>query len=123
MDIYSVIFEYCRQKGISVRELERQCSFPQGSIRRWVSVSPGIDKVAKVADVLGCTIDELCGREPPENPQNDDLILNYMEELRQKPHEDLTDDEQLVLRKFRALSAADKYEILMHLVRLEDKSE
>lgn len=123
MGYYQNIRALCASKNLPIGKLESMCGFIQGTIARWSRNVPQIDKLEKVADVLGCTIDELCGREPPENPQNDELILNYMEELRQKPHEDLTDDEQLVLRKFRALSAADKYEILMHLVRLEDKSE
>ena len=123
MGYYQNIRALCASKNLPIGKLESMCGFIQGTIARWSRNVPQIDKLEKVADVLGCTIDELCGREPPENPQNDELILNYMEELRQKPHEDLTDDEQLVLRKFRSLSAADKYEILMHLVRLEDKSE
>lgn len=122
MDVYGVIFEYCRQKGISVRELERQCAFPQGSIRRWVSVSPGIDKVAKVADVLGCTIDELCGRKPPENPHDDQLMLGFMDELRSQ-REDFSEDERTIVRKFRSLSDADKYSVLMMIMRLESKKE
>lgn len=121
MDIYSVIFEYCRQKGISVRELERQCAFPQGSIRRWVSVSPGIDKIAKVADVLGCTIDELCGRQPPEDPRSDALITGFIEEMRSK--NDFSDDEKMIIRKFRMLSDSDKYSVLMTIMRLEPEKE
>lgn len=121
MDIYSVIFEYCRQKGISVRELERQCAFPQGSIRRWVSVSPGIDKVAKVADVLGCTIDELCGRVPPDNPHDESLLTGFIEEMRSK--NDFSDDEKMIIRKFRMLSDSDKYSVLMTIMRLEPENE
>ena len=121
MDIYSVIFEYCRQKGISVRELERQCAFPQGSIRRWVSVSPGIDKVAKVADVLGCTIDELCGRVPPDNPRDESLLTGFIEEMRSKS--DFSDDEKTIIRKFRMLSDSDKYSVLMTIMRLEPEKE
>lgn len=121
MDIYSVIFEYCRQKGISVRELERQCAFPQGSIRRWVSVSPGIDKVAKVADVLGCTIDELCGRVPPDDPCEKSLLTGFIEEMRSKS--DFSDDEKTIIRKFRMLSDSDKYSVLMTIMRLEPEKE
>lgn len=112
-----------KSKHFSIRELERTCSFPAGTIKRWSRTVPGIDKVERVADVLGCSIDELCGRKPPENTQNDELILNFIEEMRQKPHEDLTDDEQLVLRKFRLLSGANKYSVLMLINKLESEED
>lgn len=121
MNVYAVIYEICRQKGISVRELERQCAFPQGSIRRWVSVSPGIDKVAKVADVLGCTIDELCGRVPQDNPRDESLLTGFIEEMRSKS--DFSDDEKTIIRKFRMLSDSDKYSVLMTIMRLEPEKE
>lgn len=121
MDIYSVIFEYCKQKGISVRELERQCAFPQGSIRRWVSVSPGIDKVSKVADVLGCTIDELCGRAAPAESHDDHLVSDFINELR--PVNDLSEDEQLIIHKFRTLPDADKVKLLFQIMRFEAKRD
>ena len=48
MDIYKIIFENCRHIGISVRELERRCVFPQGTIKRWSNITPGIDKVERL---------------------------------------------------------------------------
>lgn len=62
MDIYGIIYDLCKSRGISVRELERACSFAQGTIKRWSTIIPGIDKLVRVADYFDIPLDELCGR-------------------------------------------------------------
>ena len=44
---------------LSIREVERRCGFSYGIIQRWDEHLPSIDKVCKVAKVLGVTVDEL----------------------------------------------------------------
>ena len=111
----------CNSKNYPITKLEHACGFTQGTIHRWNRTIPQIDKFEKVADVLGCSIDELCGREPPEDPHDDALITGFMEELRAKS--DFSDDEKMIIEKFRTLSDADKYSVLMTIMRLESKKE
>lgn len=51
--------QYAQQAKLSIREVERRCGFHYGIIQRWDEHLPSIDKVVKVAKVLGVTVDEL----------------------------------------------------------------
>lgn len=44
---------------ITIRELEKRAQLGENTIYRWDNAPPSIDKVARVARVLGCTVDEL----------------------------------------------------------------
>ena len=54
------IREKMAQRGIkSMNELERRADLGLNTVYRWPEKSPSIDKVFRVARVLGCTVDEL----------------------------------------------------------------
>ena len=46
-------------KGLSLRQLEETAGIGQNTISRWDENKPSVDKVKKVADALGVTVDEL----------------------------------------------------------------
>lgn len=49
--------------GISLNQLEEMAGIGKNTIYRWNDSLPGIDKVQKVAQVLGVTLDELLAKE------------------------------------------------------------
>lgn len=54
------IKEKMTQQGIkSMNELERRADLGLNTVYRWPEKSPSIDKVFRVARVLGCTVDDL----------------------------------------------------------------
>ena len=53
------ILQLCKEKSITVMELERACSIGTRSIYRWDDNIPSVDKVKRVADYLGTTVDDL----------------------------------------------------------------
>lgn len=58
--IYDNVFERAKKRGISINKLEEQAELSKGSICKWgKSVSPTVKSIKKVADILGCTVDEL----------------------------------------------------------------
>jgi len=57
--IFSNIQARCREKSISIRELEAICGIGNGTIYKWQNSMPAVDKVKLVADYFGCTIDDL----------------------------------------------------------------
>ena len=57
--IIKKIKKRAEQAGMTVGEVEIKASIGKQTIRRWDDHSPSIDKVARVAQVLGCTVDEL----------------------------------------------------------------
>lgn len=121
MDYAKCVRAVCNSKNYPITKLEHACGFTQGTIHRWNRTIPQIDKFEKVADVLGCTIDELCGRVPPDNPRDESLLTGFIEEMRSK--NDFSDDEKMIIRKFRMLSDSDKYSVLMTIMRLEPENE
>lgn len=46
-------------KKLSVRKIEIEAGLSNGAIARWSEKSPSIDKVFRVARVLGCSVDDL----------------------------------------------------------------
>ena len=49
----------CKQRNITLAELERFIGFGNGTVGRWDCKRPSIDRVKEVADYFGVTIDEL----------------------------------------------------------------
>lgn len=53
------IKEISKEKKIAISKIERDLGFSRGSIFKWNSVSPSVDKVKKVADYLNVKVDKL----------------------------------------------------------------
>jgi len=63
MEIVAVIKELCRAKGISMAKLERELGFAAGSVCKWDSKIPSVERIARVADYFGVSIDYIVGRD------------------------------------------------------------
>lgn len=48
-----------KSRGLSLRQLEEAAGIGQNTMSRWDENKPSVDKVKKVADALGVTVDEL----------------------------------------------------------------
>ena len=57
--IYQNIKSIAAAKGISIRKIEMDTGIVLGSIYHWDEVKPSVDKVLKVANYLGTTVEEL----------------------------------------------------------------
>lgn len=57
--IYSNIKTICKQKKIPVFKMENELGFSSGSVCKWNTSIPSVDKVKKVADYLNVTIERL----------------------------------------------------------------
>lgn len=57
MSIYENVKFACKEKGISISELEAKLGFARSSIYKWNASIPGVDKVKAVADELGKPIE------------------------------------------------------------------
>lgn len=104
----------CADKHYPITKLERDCGFTQGTIHRWDRTIPQIDKFEKVADVLGCSIDELCGRPVPENTV-------FIERAARDLNAEYTDDDFMMLQAFHTLDSEDRLQVMNLLMRLKFK--
>lgn len=59
MAIYENVKAKCKAEKRTVLSVENELGFARGSIYKWNESPPGIKKVQAVAELLGCTIDEL----------------------------------------------------------------
>lgn len=55
--ILKKIDELAKQNDMSITALEKKLSFGNGTIRSWDKCSPSIEKLKKVADYFGVTVD------------------------------------------------------------------
>lgn len=53
------IVELCKEKSMSIAELERQANLKQRTVYRWDENKPSVEKALAVANVLGVTVEEL----------------------------------------------------------------
>jgi transcriptional regulator with XRE-family HTH domain len=57
--LYEKILAICKERGISIARLERECGLGNATVRGWSTASPSVDNLSKVAKHLGVGIDEL----------------------------------------------------------------
>lgn len=86
------ILERMEGKNLNVSTLERQANLPVNSIRNIIygsSKNPGIKSLTAIAEVLGCGIDDLLGKQearkikknPEEAPEYNELIIDLFDEI------------------------------------------
>ena len=90
MNIYDRIKALADTQKISIRRLEENIGFGNGTINRWRKNTPGVDKLSKVADYFKVSTDYLLGRtddktalspkEMSDIGQLDDRMLDGAEE-------------------------------------------
>ena len=94
-NIFDRINEKAKEKGISINSLEAQAGVATGSIYKWNIVSPTIKNLKRVAEVLGCGIEELVEEE------KEDI----------KPQKKGTGREREYLKKLREDRGLNQYEV------------
>lgn len=57
------ILEKCKEKGMTLAELEREAGLANRTIYKWNENVPSVEKVVAVAKALGVTVDELVKKE------------------------------------------------------------
>ena len=58
-NIFDNVSKRASDKGISINALEDKAGIARGSVYKWNTVSPTIRNISKVAEVLGCSVDDL----------------------------------------------------------------
>lgn len=55
--LYAKIESLCKDNGISIAKLEKDCDIGNATIRRWDKSMPRIDTLKKVADYFGKSVE------------------------------------------------------------------
>jgi len=72
MNAVELVKRVCKEKGISIAKLERDCDFSNGYIAKLKGDSFPVDRAKKIADYLGLDVEILLGLEKA----NEDLNKN-----------------------------------------------
>lgn len=57
--IYENVVRLCAERGTTIAALERACGLGNATVRGWAENNPRVDRLKKVADYFGVTVDEL----------------------------------------------------------------
>lgn len=73
----------CKEKGISVSQVETDLKWSPGLISRWSKACPSFDKVAAIVAYLGVSFESLLEGNPcqPQGPPTEDLIQRLIKML------------------------------------------
>lgn len=66
--------DLCKSRGITVKRLEEELEIPYNTIYQWKRVAPSLDKIQKVADYFGVSIDYLLCRTDIKNLIEDNTV-------------------------------------------------
>lgn len=66
MGLYEQIRDIAKSKGYSVNRLEQELGFARSSINKFNKNKPSIDKLQKIADFLGVSLDRLTTNDDTE---------------------------------------------------------
>jgi hypothetical protein len=78
MSLFSNISKLCITENIFISNLEDELGFGRGSIYKWDVNKPSVDKVAKVAQYFGVSVDSLI---KDNNVDSDQLVDALTDEL------------------------------------------
>ena len=59
MNLFERVQKLIKEKGLTVKQVERDCGLANATIRRWETQTPNIESVNKVAQTLHVSIDYL----------------------------------------------------------------
>ncbi len=82
MGVVDKIELLCKQKKTNITALERELGFGRGSIRKWSTNSPSVEKAKKVASYFGISVDYLLDHEAPTEQ---DEIIQLLQDAKDRP--------------------------------------
>lgn len=120
MTLKDKIYQLCKEKGVTVRELEREACLKERTIQHWDKSEPSAYKVQRVACVLKVPIEELLSVYNPGLER-----LAYIETLRMEIEElkksstVLSEEERELIDLYRKADEHDKATIRLILSRYQ----
>lgn len=83
--LYDNVKIFAERNGLSILALERAVGLGRGSISKWETNMPSIDKVQKVASYFGVSTSELLGESSTSDPEAE--LNAYLDELKNDPEQ------------------------------------
>lgn len=96
MSVLNRIKDLANERNMSLAEVERRTGLSSGSITKWGKSSPAAEKLEKIADLFGVSIDYLTGRTDSKEPfpnTSKDLPSSKALTVATRISDDVTDDQ------------------------------
>ncbi|WP_132084568.1 helix-turn-helix domain-containing protein [Harryflintia acetispora] len=111
MTLFERIENSAKKEGITIGKLERLCGFSNGTIRKWRTQKPTLEKVMIVADQLNVGIQYLAtGKEniisTPSLSDGDQEVLKLIENLSEKDKYKIAGALQVMIRQMPSAGIA-----------------
>lgn len=71
--LLDTVTDLCKERGITIKALEKELKFGNGTIRRWDTSKPAISAVVKVACYFDVSVDYLLGLSPYKQQETKNL--------------------------------------------------
>lgn len=75
--LFDRVKQLCKQKGITISELERNLKFGNGTIHNWDTSTPSIEKAKLVSVYFGISIDLLYGNDPVPSKEGIEIAKKF----------------------------------------------
>lgn len=84
--MYEIFEQLLQLRGVSAYQVSKETGISQATLSSWKkgTYTPKQDKLQKIADYFGVTVDYLLGNDPSTTKEDIEL-QNYLEELRMRP--------------------------------------
>lgn len=109
MELFQRIKAECKAKNITLADLSEKTGIPAKAMWRWDKNIPSIDKVVRVAGVLGVSVDYLTGESVEKGWPQDDGLTDAQLKFALWGDTDVIDDADLEdVRRYAAFIKARK---------------
>lgn len=76
--LYERIKTLCKERGITISGLERELGFAKGSISKIDRHKPSMEKMQKIADLLGTTVQDVTGENEYYDDDSSKAITDFL---------------------------------------------
>ena len=121
MSTYERIKELCNKKGIAQTALEKELGFGRGSIGKLRNGNTTVERLQKIADYFGVTVDYLMtGKESDESESSILIESNapyYIDDETAKTAQEIYDNDKIL---FDVYKTADKDRLVQYAKKLAE---
>ena len=118
MTYADVISELCKARYTTITKLEKDLGWSQGTIRRWDKVTPGVDKIVKVAKHLRIPTNMIVDRGNDTDTDESPLVMNFIKEQQNQ-----SPDEGMLIQAYRLIPSEHRMEALEAVFKVKQKYE
>lgn len=115
---YETIKKLCKEKGVTVTGIEKELGFARGSLCKVNTNKPSMEKVQKIADFFGVSIERLMGSEKKEESP-----IYYTNEETAAVAKKLFEDDKVLFDVYRSSDKERLVEYAKKLKALRDMEE